>query len=261
MRRWGTALAAIVLAGAGLTATAATANAATPPATTADVALDPIWGQGTPDTDRDPIWGQGPKDTDRDPIWGQVPSRTDTDRDPIWGQTPARADRDPIWGQSTNARSCDATWGSGTKTADPTEYRPLENIRTGRHACFDRLVFDVRGNGDKKIGYRVGYVKELHQDGSGDPIKVQGGAILEVRAAAPSYDPETGTATYPGRAGQPLPGVNLSGYQTFKDARFASSFEGDTQIGLGVRAKLPFRVTQTDNHLIVDVAHSWNAVR
>ncbi|MBB5937970.1 AMIN-like domain-containing (lipo)protein [Streptomyces zagrosensis] len=207
MRRWGTALAAIVLAGAGLTATAATAYAATPSATTAD------------------------------------------------------SDRDPIWGVSPASTPCDPIWGSGEKTAEPTEYKPLENIRTGQHACFDRMVFDVRSDDDRQIGYRVGYVKELRQDGSGDLIKVNGGAILEVRAAAPSYDPETGNATYNGRAGQPLPGVNLSGYQTFKDARFGSSFEGDTQIGVGVRARLPFRVTQTDNHLIVDVAHSWTATR
>ncbi len=194
MRRWGTALAAIVLASAGLAATVTTANAATPAATTAS-----------------------------------------TDRDPIWG--------------------------SGDKTAEPTDYRPLENIRAGQHACFDRLVFDVRGTGDQPIGYRVGYVDELRQDGSGDLIKVGGGAILEVRATAPSYDPETGGATYQGRAGQPLPGVNLTGFKTFKDARFGSSFEGDTQIGLGVRARLPFRVTQTANHLVVDVAHSWTATR
>lgn len=28
---------------------------------------------------------------------------------------------------------------------------------------------------------------------------------------------------------------------------------------LGVRARLPFRVPQSGDHLIVDVAHSWNA--
>ncbi|MER0244851.1 hypothetical protein AAHZ94_23235 [Streptomyces sp. HSW2009] len=233
MRRWGTAVAALALAGAGLTATAATAYAATPPTKAA-------------------------ADIERDPIWGQTPAGTD--RDPIWGQGAANGDRDPIWGLNERA-ACDTNWGSGTKTAAPTEYEPLVNIRAGQHPCFDRLVFDIRGSGGKQVGYRVGYVNELRQDGSGDLIKVGGGAILDVHVAAPSYDPATGKPTYPGRAGQTLPGVNVSGFQTFKDTRYASSFEGDTQIGLGVRAKLPFRVTQTDNHLIVDVAHSWTATR
>ncbi len=57
--------------------------------------------------------------------------------------------------------------------------------------------------------------------------------------------------------GQPLPGVNLSGYRTFQDAEFAGSFEGQSQFGLGVRARLPFRALQLDGRLVVDVAHTW----
>jgi hypothetical protein len=53
--------------------------------------------------------------------------------------------------------------------------------------------------------------------------------------------------------------VDLTGYRTFRDTRFAGSFEGETQIGLGVRARLPFRVLQLDGRIIVDVAHSWTA--
>ena len=88
---------------------------------------------------------------------------------------------------------------------------------------------------------------------------MSGGAIIEIRVAAPSYDPENGQPTYPGRVAQPLPGVDISGYRTFRDTRFAGSFEGDTQIGLGVRARLPFRVIQLPDQLVVDVAHSWTA--
>ncbi|MFH8597056.1 AMIN-like domain-containing (lipo)protein [Streptomyces rimosus] len=155
------------------------------------------------------------------------------------------------------AAACDtAGWGSALKSADAGAHKPLTNIRTGQHDCFDRMVFEVPTAGGKPVGYRVGYVKELHQDGSGDLIKVGGGAILEIRVAAPSYDPGTGRTTYPGKAGKPLPGVNIAGYRSFKDTRFAASFEGDTQIGLGVAKRLPFRVTQQNNQLIVDVAHS-----
>ncbi|MFG2195513.1 hypothetical protein [Streptomyces sp. NPDC048639] len=160
-----------------------------------------------------------------------------------------------------SATACETGWGSTDKTAAPTGYTPLKDIRTGRNTCYDRMVFDVPGTGSNRIGYTVQYVNKLYQDGSGQFIPVSGGAVLEIRVAAPSYDPDTGAATYAGRAGKPLPGVNLTGYKTFKDTRFATSFEGDTQIGLGVRARLPFRVFQTGDRLVIDVAHSWTAGR
>ncbi|MFD7502680.1 hypothetical protein [Streptomyces sp. NPDC059850] len=195
MRRWGTALAAIVLAGAGLAGTAGTAGAA---------------------------------------------------------QTATAG----------TAAACATGWGSGDKTAPSGNYKPLENIRTGQHECFDRMVFDVKGaTAADQVRFDVRYVDALHQDGSGDPIPVNGGAILDIRVGAPSYDYESGRSTYPGKARQPLPGVNVTGYKTFRDTRYAASFEGDTQVGLGVRARLPFRVFQSDGKVIVDVAHSWTAAR
>jgi hypothetical protein len=160
---------------------------------------------------------------------------------------------------SAPATACPTGWGSGAKGGVTAGAVPLENIRTGRHNCFDRMVFDVPGGG--AIGYYVSYVARLHQAGSGNYIPVGGGAVLEVRVAAPSYDPESGAAAYPGRVARPLPGVDIGGYRTFKDTRFAGSFEGETQIGLGVRARLPFRVVQLPDRLVVDVAHSWTSSR
>ncbi|MFF9772825.1 hypothetical protein ACF1HJ_03950 [Streptomyces sp. NPDC013978] len=159
-------------------------------------------------------------------------------------------------GAARAAAACPTGWGSGVKGSPDSGAVPLSNIRTGRHDCFDRIVFDVPGGGDR-LGYWVQYVDRLHQVGSGDPIPVKGGAILEIRVAAPSYDPETGGVAYPGVVGRPLPGVNLTGYRTFRDTRFAGSFEGETQIGVGIRARLPFRVLQLSDRLVVDVAHSW----
>ncbi|MEV5375743.1 MULTISPECIES: AMIN-like domain-containing (lipo)protein [Streptomyces] len=163
-------------------------------------------------------------------------------------------------GRAATEAKCEAGWGSLTKTATTSAYKPLLDIRAGKHECFDRLVFDVQGIGDHRIGYRVEYVDQLHQDGSGDPIAVAGGAVLAVRVSAPSYDPNTGETRYPGRAGQPLTGVDLTGFRTFQDTRFASSFEGETLVGVGVRARLPFRVFQERNRIVVDVAHSWQSL-
>ncbi|MDN3029106.1 hypothetical protein [Streptomyces sp. S.PB5] len=155
--------------------------------------------------------------------------------------------------------TCPTGWGSLAKSRAVGTADPVTDVRTGRHTCYDRLVVDVPGAGKDSLGYYVHYVDRLHQDGSGRLIPVAGGAVLEVRVAAPAYDPETGAPTYPARSGRPLPGVDLDGYRTFRDARFAGSFEGDTQLGLGVRARLPFRVLRVDGRVVVDVAHSWTA--
>lgn len=226
MRRGTTLLAAIVLVGAGLSTTACSTTAADAKAAKANTAAaaDRAAGASAPGT-------AGTADT---------------------ASTAAKS--------GTSAASCAVTWGSTAKTAPDTDYRPLVNIRTGRHDCYDRMVFDLDpSSSGGPTGYRAEYVPAFHQDGSGEPIPVSGGAILEISVAAPSYDPQTGNPTYGGTGGDPLPGVNLTGYKTFRDARFGASFEGRTQIGLGVRARLPFRVFQSGDRLVVDVAHSWAA--
>ncbi|SPF02701.1 AMIN-like domain-containing (lipo)protein [Streptomyces sp. MA5143a] len=154
------------------------------------------------------------------------------------------------------AAACPTGWGSLTKTDwSSTAGEYITNARTGRHDCYDRFVVDVPGASADQLGYTVQYVDRLIQDPSGEVIPVTGGAVLEVVVRAPAYD--SGAPTYPGKVGKPLPGVNLTGYRTFRDAKFGGSFEGQTQFGLGVRARLPFRVVQLDGHLVVDVAHTW----
>ncbi|MFI1263344.1 MULTISPECIES: AMIN-like domain-containing (lipo)protein [Streptomyces] len=166
----------------------------------------------------------------------------------------AEAATGPV-GNAAPAAACSAVWGSGDKSATNAGAAPLTGIRTGRHACYDRMVFDTGAAGP--LGYHVGYVDAFHQDGSGVRIPVKGGAILQIYVSAPSYDPATGRQTYAGSAGKSLPGVDISGYRTFTDTKFGASFEGQTQVGLGLRAKLPFRVLQSGHQLIVDVAHAW----
>ncbi|GGX76005.1 AMIN-like domain-containing (lipo)protein [Streptomyces fructofermentans] len=160
-------------------------------------------------------------------------------------------------GAAATAVACQTGWGSLPKTAVDADLGSLTDIRTGRQACYDRMVFDVPTAGSDTIGYTVHYVDTFYQDPTGTRIPISGGAIIEVVVSAPSYDLETHEATYPGRGGRPLPGVDLTGYRTFRDAKFGASFEGTTQIGLGVRARLPFRVFQLPDRLVVDVAHSW----
>lgn len=159
----------------------------------------------------------------------------------------------PLAAAQAAAPYCGITWGSLPKTVNTMTTSPLVNIRTGRNTCYDRMVFDLSG---PAAGYAVQYVSNVYADGSGQLIPLSGGAKLEIVARAPAYN-QNGQSTYPGVIGQKLPGVNLAGYQTFRDAKFAGSFEGQTTVGLGVRARLPFRVFTLDNRVVVDVAHYW----
>lgn len=109
------------------------------------------------------------------------------------------------------ATACPTGWGSGDKAAGAATAESVRNVRTGRHDCYDRMVVDVPGAARGDLGYSVRYVDRLHQDGSGRHIPVSGGAVLEVRVTAPAYDPGTGAATYPARAGRPLPGSTSPG--------------------------------------------------
>jgi hypothetical protein len=147
---------------------------------------------------------------------------------------------------------CGITWGSLAKSASPLSQAPLTNIRAGRHACFDRLVFDVRGGNIN--GYRVNYVGTMRSQGSGHVVPLRGGAKLSITVNVPAND-LAGRSTYRFANGAEL--VNVRGYRTFRQVAWAGSFEGYTSAGLGVRARLPFRVFKLPHRLVVDVAHAW----
>jgi hypothetical protein len=147
---------------------------------------------------------------------------------------------------------CGITWGSLGKAASPLSQAPLTNIRAGRHACFDRLVFDVRGG--NVGGYRVQYVSSVHSDGAGHVVPLRGGAKLSITVNVPAND-LAGRPTYRYANAREL--VNVAGYRTFRQVAWAGSFEGYTSAGLGVRARLPFRVFKQPGRLVIDVAHAW----
>ncbi|MEV6431169.1 hypothetical protein [Nocardia sp. NPDC051463] len=133
---------------------------------------------------------------------------------------------------------------------------PLTDIRSGRHDCYDRLVFELAGSA---IGYRVGYVDAVVMDASGAPVPLRGDAFLHIVVLAPAYD-SAGNNTY--RPSNRSELVDLTGYRTFRQAAWAGSFEGQTTVGLGVRTRLPFRIFTLEgpgsgSRIVLDVAHFW----
>ena len=164
---------------------------------------------------------------------------------------------------SAAAPYCGLTWGSQPKSAGSTGPAGsfVTDVRAGQHGCYDRLVVNL-GEAGGFNDYNVRYVPELRQDGSGRLIPLRGGAVLEVVVHVPSYD-QNGGATY--QPANPAEVVPTAGFRTFRQVAWAGSFEGDTTLGIGTRALLPFRVltllgppgSGQDMKLVVDVAHRW----
>ena len=156
---------------------------------------------------------------------------------------------------------CEITWGSLPKGASsavsyPSATNALTDVRAGRHGCYDRLVMDVDGS----AAGSVQYVDAVLTEGRGDVLPLRGGAFLQIGLRNPSYDINTGDSTFTPMNPNEL--VNVTGWRTFRQVADGGSFEGYTTIGLGVRARLPFRVfvlagPGSGSRLVVDVAHRW----
>jgi hypothetical protein len=155
----------------------------------------------------------------------------------------------------TTAPYCGITWGSLAKASSPMTGAPIVGARVGKHACYDRLVLDLGGK--PAGGYEVRYLDGLYNEDTGERVPVAGGAVLMVTARAPIQgDWRWATPIM-------MPREFTSGeFRTFRALVFAGSYEGQTDIALGVRSRLPFRVFTLDgpsdgSRLVIDVAHKW----
>lgn len=151
---------------------------------------------------------------------------------------------------------CGITWGSLAKhagnSAPGTAGSSVTDVRSGRHACYDRLVLTISGDTTAN-SYRVQYVDAVRADGSGFVVPLRGGAFLQITVGAHN----TG---YTSTSRREL--TNVTGFTTFRQVAGAGGFEGYSSVGLGVRATLPFRVftlTGPGNavRVVIDVAHRW----
>ena len=167
----------------------------------------------------------------------------------------------PVDAAKTPACTSAQGWGTGARQRAPYSSAPLYHVRAGRHACYDRVVFDV--NGPDAVGYAVRYVPLVRADGSGKPVPVAGGAALEVVVRAPIL----GTDSQGHQPGSRVPAVGedlvapsrVTARSSVRQVSFAGSFEGQTTVAVGVRDRLPFRVFVTTDrgyrHVVLDVSH------
>lgn len=158
---------------------------------------------------------------------------------------------------------CGITWGSLEKRAPSATTAPLTGVRVGRHDCYDRLVVDLAGK--PAGGYSVRYIDPpFRAEGSGAPLLVAGGAVLQITVLAPAYD-GYGNSTVPWSSTAVVirpDQFQAGGFRTFRDLVWGGSYEGYSSFGLGVRARLPFQVLLLDgpgggSRMVIDVAHQW----
>jgi hypothetical protein len=122
-------------------------------------------------------------------------------------------------------------------TADPSSDSlvTVTDIRVGRHDGFDRVVFEVDGTGTP--GWDVRYVDEATSQGSGEPVDVDGEAILQVTLTGVGYPDDTGVDEYAGPHRLSIPET-----ETVTEVVLDSTFEGQTVAFVGTSSQAPFRV-------------------
>lgn len=123
----------------------------------------------------------------------------------------------------------------------------LASVEITEHDGFDRIVFDFDGT---LPGYRVEYVDAALGCGSGEPVEIEGAALLQVRMAPAAAHDEAGAPTF---AQQEL----MPGLPSVLEAEQTCDFEADVTWVIGLAQVSDFRVddaADTRTVIVVDVA-------
>jgi hypothetical protein len=122
----------------------------------------------------------------------------------------------------------------------------LTDVRAGGHTGFDRVVFEFRGAVPE---HHVGYVDQLVQDGSGNPVSVAGAADLEVVFQGANAHRQDGSPTI-------SPRRFSTGLTAVKEVAQVGDFEAVVTYGIGVDRERPIKVSTLSNpsRLVIDVS-------
>lgn len=135
----------------------------------------------------------------------------------------------------------------GIREGTPPPIGTLVDVRAAEHEGYDRIVFEFEGT---PPDYRVEYVENPTHCASGEPVDVQGNAVLAV-----SFDPADAHT----EAGEPtLDFQSISpGLPSIVEAVQTCDFEAHLTWVVGLGAQVDFRVTEVENplRLAVDIAH------
>jgi len=169
------------------------------------------------------------------------------DHDPSAGREQARERIEP--GESAPP-AFEGTAGITQKTRPELQASVLlREVRVGRHAGFDRTVFEFAG--DHVPGYRVEYIdKPARLCGTGEPAEIAGQGWLSVRLSPAQAHDERGRPLITDRERRP-------GLPVLRELEQTCDFEGDVTWVFGLSAPNRYRVLELSNppRLVVDVKH------
>ena len=141
-------------------------------------------------------------------------------------------------------------------TAEPSgagdTFLSVTDVRVAAHDGYDRIVFDLDGKGSGKPGWRVEYVDQAVDDGSGDAVRVDGDAILRVSLSGTATPMDSGVDEFSGESIEP------ADTEAIDEIVYRYWFEGYTTAFIGVDgAERPFRVFLLEDpmRVVVDVQH------
>jgi hypothetical protein len=144
------------------------------------------------------------------------------------------------------------TTGPVEEPGTAAETALLTRVEIGRNEGFDRVVFEFR---DDLPGYRIEYVEPpLTEDGSGNPVELEGGAFLVVRMEpASGFDlsvPE-GELVYTGP--RRLSGAD-AGATMVREVVRTGDFEAVLTWAIGLDERTPFAVSTLEGpaRLVLD---------
>jgi hypothetical protein len=150
---------------------------------------------------------------------------------------------DPLQGAGTNPAGGDAQ-GEGTSL--------LERIGVARHEGYDRAVFQF---GNNLPGYRIRYRHPpFAEDGSGNPVDVEGSAFVEVRMEpASGFDLETDEGRLVYKGPKRIEGANV-GTSVVRELVRTGDFEAVLTWVIGLSDRVDFRVRTLENptRLVID---------
>ncbi len=122
----------------------------------------------------------------------------------------------------------------------------VTGVRTASHSGFDRVVFDLTGDGEP--GWFIDYTDNPTQQGSGNGIAFAGDTALNVNIDGTSY---------PFDLGMEDPGIGrVEGTKGIvNEVISAGTFEGRSQFVIGLNGRHPYSVSvlQDPHRLVVDI--------
>jgi hypothetical protein len=125
----------------------------------------------------------------------------------------------------------------------------VRDVRVAHHDGYDRVVFELAGREPGTAGWRVEYVDEPSQQGSGNPVEVGGAAALSVLVLGTGYPMDTGVEEP--AADPALPGD----LEVVEDVVLGSVYEGQYEAFVGTASRQPFRVFRLSDpeRVVIDV--------